>query len=153
MEDVCFKWPCRVYYEDTDGQGILYHGRCLNYFERARTEWIRTLGVNQSEWLTQGVGFVLSSVSLTYRAPAFLDDYLIATVSLTERRRTYFTVTQRLLRSSEAGRVCEDGINVDQYDVASAKSLVEGVFCIAFVDIKRFKPKAIPPILSVVLSV
>ena len=150
MSEVCFTWPCRVYYEDTDGQGILYHARCLNFFERARTEWIRSLGINQSAWLARGFGFVVSSASLRYRAPAFLDDSLLATVTLRESRRTSFSVAQCLYKCAQT---CEDEGEGDVDSVLSqGEALIEGEFRIVSIDMKRFRPCAIPPELTAVIG-
>jgi acyl-CoA thioester hydrolase len=76
-----FAWPIRVYYEDTDAGGIVFYANYLKFFERARTEWLRALGVNQSELADQtGMIFVVRRTALDYTAPSRLDD-LLAIVS------------------------------------------------------------------------
>jgi len=70
-----FTWTVRVYYEDTDAGGIVYYANYLKFFERARTEWLRALGINQHDLLAQeGAAFVVRSASVDYRAAARLDD-------------------------------------------------------------------------------
>lgn len=72
-----FDWTVRVYYEDTDAGGIVFYANYLKFFERARTEWLRTAGVGQQELLdAEGAAFVVKSASLDYHAPARLDDVL-----------------------------------------------------------------------------
>jgi acyl-CoA thioester hydrolase len=75
-----FSWPARVYWEDTDGGGIVYYANYLRFLERARTEWLRSLGYSQ-QTLAREPGIVFAVVSLTveYRRPARLDDELAIT--------------------------------------------------------------------------
>ncbi|MEM7443864.1 MAG: tol-pal system-associated acyl-CoA thioesterase [Pseudomonadota bacterium] len=71
------RMPIRVYWEDTDGGGVVYHARYLNFAERARTEVLRQLGVQQQKMLAEtGVAFALRRASIDFRAPARLDDLL-----------------------------------------------------------------------------
>ncbi|MRX10732.1 tol-pal system-associated acyl-CoA thioesterase [Pseudoduganella sp. FT25W] len=78
-----FIWNVRVYYEDTDAGGIVYYANYLKFFERARTEWLRALDVNQHTLLEQhDTLFVVKSVNAEYHAPAKLDDELRLTVSI-----------------------------------------------------------------------
>lgn len=72
-----FVWQVRVYWEDTDGGGVVYHARYLNMFERARTEWLRARGVRQSRLAAEaGVLFAIRRMEVDWRAPARLDDLL-----------------------------------------------------------------------------
>jgi len=72
-----FNWPVRVYYEDTDAGGIVFYANYLKFFERARTEWLRALGVQQQALLdTDGTAFVVKNVTLDYHGAARLDDEL-----------------------------------------------------------------------------
>lgn len=75
-----FSLPIRVYIEDTDAGGIVYYVNYLKYFERARTEFMRTLGVDRAAISDNGWMFVVSKMSLEYRQPAGLDDALSATL-------------------------------------------------------------------------
>ncbi|MCP5335705.1 MAG: tol-pal system-associated acyl-CoA thioesterase [Oceanospirillaceae bacterium] len=68
-----FNWPVRVYYEDTDAGGVVYHASYLRFFERARTEWLRAAGFNQSLLHEQNIVFVVSELSIKYVRPARLD--------------------------------------------------------------------------------
>jgi acyl-CoA thioester hydrolase len=71
------RFPVRVYWEDTDGSGIVYHARYLHFAERARTELLRFLGIHQQNMLQEtGISFVLRRVTADYRAPSKLDDLL-----------------------------------------------------------------------------
>jgi acyl-CoA thioester hydrolase len=72
-----FFWPARVYWEDTDGGGIVYYANYLRFLERARTEWLRQLGHSQQRLVREeGVLFTVVSLEIEYRAPARLDDEL-----------------------------------------------------------------------------
>ena len=72
-----FRWPVRVYYEDTDAGGVVYYANYLKYFERCRTEWLRALGVGQSTLAhQQGLQFVVARIEVEYLQPARLDDEL-----------------------------------------------------------------------------
>jgi acyl-CoA thioester hydrolase len=78
-----FTWPVRIYYEDTDAGGIVFYANYLKFFERARTEWLRSLGVDQQSLLKeQGAMFVVKNASIDYHAPARLDDELKLTLSI-----------------------------------------------------------------------
>jgi acyl-CoA thioester hydrolase len=97
MNDKTFTWPVRVYWEDTDAGGIVFYANYLKYFERARTEWLRALGLSQQE-LRQRTGgmFVVSEVSLKYQKPARLDDELRVSARVTELGRSSFTMAQQV---------------------------------------------------------
>jgi len=78
------EWPVRVYYEDTDAAGVVYYANYLKFCERARTEWLRTLGVSQNRLIaTHSLAFVVARVEADYLKPAELDDELmvISTIS------------------------------------------------------------------------
>lgn len=71
-----FVLPVRIYYEDTDAGGIVYYANYLKYFERARTEWLRDLGIEQDILLNEGVGFVVKNINLDLKHPARFNDLL-----------------------------------------------------------------------------
>ena len=76
-----FAWPIRVYYEDTDAGGVVYHARYLHFLERARTEWLRTFGVEQDRMIAeQGLIFLVTRLSIDYLRPARFNQMLRATV-------------------------------------------------------------------------
>jgi acyl-CoA thioester hydrolase len=97
-----FSWPVRVYYEDTDFGGVVYYANYLRFFERARTEWLRSLGVDhQGLARDAGLQFVVRRAEVDFLRGARLDDQLEITVQLAERKRTYLMLKQRALRGAE----------------------------------------------------
>lgn len=122
-----FSIPVRIYWEDTDAGGVVYHARYLHFLERARTEWLRATGVGQQALREQfGIVFVVHRMELDFNAPARLDDLLAATVEPVERRSASFVVRQELHR--------EPG----------SRPLVEARVRIACIDARRFRPRPIP---------
>lgn len=93
-----FKWPVRVYIEDTDAGGIVYYVNYLKFMERARTEFLRHIGFDHAEMIRQGSMFVIHSTDIKYREPAQLDDELQVTVSICELKRTHLTFEQQIIR-------------------------------------------------------
>lgn len=101
-------WPVRIYIEDTDAGGIVYHANYLKYMERARTELLRTLGHGKAAMLGDRLMFVVRSVSLEYRAPAVLDDQLVVVSAVAELQAASLTLGQRVHRDCAAGPLlCE----------------------------------------------
>lgn len=103
-----FTWSVRVYWEDTDAGGIVFYANYLKYFERARTEWLRALGISQSQLRAQeGCIFVVSDVELKYLRSARLDDQLQVSAELVECGRSSFTLRQeaRLLTPENVNTV------------------------------------------------
>lgn len=96
-----FSWPVRVYFEDTDAGGIVYHARYLQFLERARTEWLRGLGFNQSELKRQGVVFVVRDMQINWLSPALLDDALQVNVQIQKAKKASFIMTQQILLGDE----------------------------------------------------
>lgn len=137
IPDSRFSIPVRVYWEDTDAGGVVYHARYLHFLERARSEWLRAGGFGQQALREElGVVFVVHRMELDFNAPARLDDLLVATVEPAERRSASFVVRQALRRGSEA------------------KPLVDARVRVACVDATRFRPRPIPdhPVLNRVLQ-
>src|SRR3954470_10393301 len=93
-----FHHPVRVYWEDTDAGGIVFYANYLKFFERARTEWLRSLGIQQGA-LREAVGgmFVVSETAVRYLQPARLDDELLVTARLQEAGRASLTIAQKAL--------------------------------------------------------
>jgi len=120
-----FSLPLRVYYEDTDAGGVVYHSNYLNFMERARTEWLRSLGFEQDE-LTRhdGVIFAVSAVSIAFHKPARFNESLAVTVALGRRGAASLTLHQEVRR----GEVV----------------LASGEVRVACLDAQRFAPVAIP---------
>ena len=104
-----FTWQVRVYYEDTDRGGVVYYANYLRYFERARSEWLRSLGVNQDHLAAvEGVGFVVVRAEIDYQSGARLDDLLTITVNPVEMKRAYFWLEQEARHADgpNLGSVC-----------------------------------------------
>lgn len=119
----------RVYYEDTDSGGVVYYANYLRFFERARTEWLRSLGVDQQALAHEaGLQFVVRRAEIDFLRGARLDDLLEITVELALRKRTYLMLKQRALRGAEQ----------------MAEALVQAA-CVRRED---FKPAAIPAALA-----
>jgi acyl-CoA thioester hydrolase len=94
-----FSWPVRVYYEDTDAGGIVYYANYLKYFERARTEWLRALGIHQQELLErEGAAFVVRSAAVEYIAAARLDDELAVRLTVEKLGRASVQFKQEAWR-------------------------------------------------------
>ena len=97
-----FRLPVRVYYEDTDAAGIVYYANYLKYMERARTEWLASLGFELSALeRVEGIVFVVHRVEIDFRLPARLGESLDATLSLTELSRARMIVAQDVTRGDE----------------------------------------------------
>jgi len=93
-----FVYKIRVYWEDTDAGGVVYYANYLKFMERARTEWLRSLGFEQQVLRgSHGVVFVVRRVEIDYLAPARLDDLLVVTTQRTEMTRTCLTVAQEIV--------------------------------------------------------
>ena len=91
-----FHHPVRVYWEDTDAGGIVFYANYLKFFERARTEWLRSLGHSQQEMVdTTGCMFVVQETTVRYIRPARLDDVLTITVDVRERGRASLRIAQQ----------------------------------------------------------
>jgi acyl-CoA thioester hydrolase len=94
-----FVWPVRVYYEDTDSGGLVYHANYLKFMERARTEWLRSLGFDQSRLQAElGVVFAVRSVGIDYLRPARYDDALEVLTRVTACRGASLTFAQSVRR-------------------------------------------------------
>jgi acyl-CoA thioester hydrolase len=128
-----FTFPVRVYWEDTDAGGIVFYANYLKFFERARTEWLRALGVNQGE-LRERVGgmFVVGETSVRYLAPARLDDELLVTAQLQAAGRASLIIAQTARRGDTL--------------------LAEGTIRIGWVDAATLRPGRIPSAILEVLK-
>ena len=120
-----FRHRLRVYWEDTDAGGVVFYANYLKFFERARTEWLRALGVGQQALRdSTGAIFVVTETQLRYLAPARLDDSLDVTVALRQRGPASMTLAQQAWRGSTL--------------------LAEGEIRIGCVDEGTFRPRRIP---------
>jgi tol-pal system-associated acyl-CoA thioesterase len=117
--------PMRVYYEDTDAGGVVYHSQYLNFMERARTEWVRQLGYTQTELRENlGVIFVVHSMQIQFKKPARLDDMLVVNTQVLALGYGSFTCLQTILKDTQ--------------------TLIEAQVKIACVNAATFKPQGIP---------
>lgn len=97
-----FAYPVRVYYQDTDTGGVVYHGSYFNFMERARYEWLRDLGFTVDNMLqSHKMIFLIRSLSIEYFKPARLDDLLDITVEVMEIGRSRITLQQQILREQK----------------------------------------------------
>jgi acyl-CoA thioester hydrolase len=120
-----FRWRLRVYYEDTDAGGIVYYANFLKFFERCRTEWLRALGIGQTELArVHGLQFVVMSIACDYKRPARLDDELTVLAQLERVGGASLVFAQQLWRADEL--------------------LAEGRVKVACVDTRRLAPAALP---------
>lgn len=123
-----FQWPLRVYWEDTDAGGIVFYANYLKFFERSRTEWLRSLGIEQHTLREQSGGmFVVSETSVRYLQPSRLDDELIVTAKLQEKGRASLIITQQVFLKNKATAespttlLCEATIRIGWVDANSLK--------------------------------
>lgn len=110
--DTGFEWPVRVYIEDTDAGGIVFHAKYLHYMERARTEWVRSCGVGLRAGLADNISYVVQKLTMHYLAPARLDDQLRVTAEPTASGRVWMNFRQRVLRASDRQLLCEADVRV-----------------------------------------
>ena len=136
-----FRYPVRIYWEDTDAGGIVFYANYLKFFERSRTEWLRAAGVGQQQLreLTGGM-FVVSDAQLRYHRPARLDDELIVTAQLQETGRASLTIGQQALLKNE------------QMTDSRPVLLCEGTIRIGWVDAATMRPARMPGFLLEQLS-
>ncbi|WP_406666730.1 tol-pal system-associated acyl-CoA thioesterase [Gallaecimonas sp. GXIMD1310] len=115
------QWPVRIYYEDTDAGGIVYHANYLKFFERARTEWLRQLGVEQDGLLAMDVAFVVRSVKMENHLPARFNELLQVVSQVVQLKRASLVFHQQLLR--EGGQLlCEADVRVACVDLKKGKA-------------------------------
>jgi len=96
-----FEWPVRVYYEDTDAQGVVYYANYFRYMERARTEWLRSLGVDQLQLLNNDRRmFVVTATNAEFVAPAKFNDEIVVTARLASLARATFDIEQNIYLNS-----------------------------------------------------
>lgn len=117
-----FGWPVRVYWEDTDAGGIVFYANYLKFFERARTEWLRHLGIEQQalRHCTGGL-FVVSQTDVRYLKPARLDDLLHVNVGLIKTGRSTLVLAQQARLEPCGSLLAEATIRIGWVDAASLK--------------------------------
>lgn len=123
-----FVLPIRVYFQDTDAGGVVYHASYVNFMERARTEWLRTHGYSNAGLMKQfGAVFVVRSLKLDYLRPALLDDLLEVTAQIKEIGRSRLNLLQEVRRNGEV--------------------LTAGEVHLACVSVETFRPVSVPEVL------
>ncbi len=126
MKDAApFHFPMRVYWEDTDAAGIVFYANYLKFFERARSEWLRSLGFEQERLRSEaGVAFVVAETAVRYRRPARLDDVIAVTVEVRHLGQASLEVAQEAWRADEL--------------------LAAGTIRIGCVELGTFRPRRFP---------
>src|SRR5262245_28794139 len=105
-----FTWPVRIYWEDTDAGGIVYYANYLKFMERARTEWLRALGIEQEPLMREhGLMFVVVDVEAHFRKPARYGDLLTVGCDIHEATRATLTFAQEIRRDGGDGALLIDG--------------------------------------------
>ncbi|MGH8133480.1 MAG: tol-pal system-associated acyl-CoA thioesterase [Steroidobacteraceae bacterium] len=146
-----FSWPARVYWEDTDGGGIVYYANYLRFLERSRTEWLRQLGHSQQQLAREhGIVFTVVSLGIEYRAPARLDDELRITCEPRPQGSASLRFAQRIYRVAPAGDA--SGPAFAGRDEPGQQLLVEASVRVACADARTLRPKRLPQFLSEALD-
>ena len=123
-----FELPIRVYYEDTDAQGVVYYANYFRFMERARTEWLGSLGVNMVRLQDEERRiFVVAEVNTKFHAPARLRDALVVTAGLADMTRVTFDIEQKIFKDNTDGEL-----------------LISGIVKAAYLDADSMRPKRIP---------
>ena len=135
-----FEFPVRIYWEDTDAGGIVFYANYLKFMERGRTEWLRSLGIEQQR-LRDEVGgmFVVSEATIKYLQPARLDDELVVTAQLQSAGRASMAILQQVLLKPKQ-------------PTDTPVLLCEGTIRIGWVDAASMRPARIPPTLIQTIS-
>jgi acyl-CoA thioester hydrolase len=125
MERVIFEWIARVYFEDTDSGGVVYHANYLKFMERARTEWLRKLGLNQIKLKQENkVMFVVRKIDIQYKIPARFNDELLIQTDCVKTTDYSIMLKQNILRDKQ--------------------TITEGSVEIVCINSDLFKPVRIP---------
>lgn len=131
-----FFFPCRVYWEDTDGGGVVYYANYLKFMERARTEWLRALGIEQTALREQyGVLLVVARVEANFKRSARLDDLLQVSCRIVEQGKASLSFGQTIYRGNSKGEL-----------------LLDGTTRVGCIDANTFKPKSMPKVVAQALE-
>jgi acyl-CoA thioester hydrolase len=124
-----FELPLRVYYEDTDAQGVVYYANYFRFMERARTEWLRSLGIDMVRLQEDERRiFVVTELQAKFHSAARLCDDIVVTAALQELTRVTFDIEQKIYRDSTDGEL-----------------LISGIVKAAYLDADTMRPKRVPP--------
>ena len=134
MERVVFEWIARVYFEDTDSGGVVYHANYLKFMERARTEWLRKLGLNQIKLKKENkVMFVVRKIDIQYKIPARFNDELIIQTDCVKSTDYSIMLKQNILRDKQ--------------------TITEGSVEIVCINSDLFKPVRIPKMVKQLMEI
>jgi acyl-CoA thioester hydrolase len=123
-----FAIPVRVYWEDTDAGGVVYHASYLRFMERARTDWLRAMGIDQASLIRdERLQFVVVEANIRYHRPARFGDQLQVSLQVTERRGASMMMAQEIRRGTSSGEL-----------------LVSATFRAACLDSDSLKPRPLP---------
>lgn len=120
-----FEWPISIYYEDTDAGGVVYHSNYLNFFERARTEWLKSLAINQTALLQEDIAFVVKHADIDFRQAARFEQSLLVKSTLSQLKRASLVFHQQL---------------VDENDTVYC----EATITVACILLSKMRPRALP---------
>ncbi|MGB0895374.1 MAG: tol-pal system-associated acyl-CoA thioesterase [Parashewanella sp.] len=120
-----FCWPISIYYENTDAGGVVYHANYLNFFERARTEWLKSIGISQSQLLQQDIAFVVKHCDISFRIAAKFEQNLKVLSNMSNMKKASMTFHQSLI-DDDGNLYCEAHVTV------------------ACVNLSKMRPTAIP---------
>jgi acyl-CoA thioester hydrolase len=135
-----FSWPVRVYWEDTDGGGVVYYANYLKFLERARTEWLRSCGFSQQVLaLDPGIIFPVVDMTIRYRRAARLDDELLVSCDPQRHGATAIRFVQCISRRTRAASHAQE-------------TLAEAQVRVVCVDAGTFRPKKLPSFLTSALA-
>lgn len=123
-----FQWPISIYYEDVDAGGVVYHANYLKYFERARTEWLRSFGVKQHNLMAEDIVFVVSHADLRFLKPAKFEQKLLVKSEINQLKKVSMLFKQELI--DEKGNC-----------------YCQGLITVACVKLSCMRPQAIPQII------
>jgi len=126
-----FLWPIRVYYEDTDNGGVVYYANYLKFMERARTEWLRSMGFEQDELIArESIIFAVRSVQIDYLKPGRFNQQLLVSVKLKKARKASMEFEQQVVTGNK-----------------KKEQLCIGFVKIACLDVETLRPKALPQVM------
>lgn len=131
-----FLLPVRVYYEDTDAGGVVYHSNYINFFERARTEWLRQLGYELDELAeNEQLLFVVRALTCEYLLPAKFNDELFVSAEIIELGKTSIIFEQKVMRAAK---------NDGSEGKSACVVLAQGTVTVVSIDAVKFKPRRLP---------
>ncbi|GAA4349558.1 tol-pal system-associated acyl-CoA thioesterase [Kangiella taiwanensis] len=130
-----FSWPVRVYYEDTDVAGVVFYANYLKFYERGRTEWLRSLGWEQDVLIDKGLAFAVAHVDAKYLRPARFNDKLVVKTRISSVRKASVIFEQEIYRVDE---------NSDESDDNKQQLVNKATIRVACVDMDTMTPAPMP---------